>query len=101
MSHYGAYIAGTGSYVPEKRLTNDDLAKVVDIYLRALAANGFEERLAKVEAMANKAAEPRDSTPSEARPMQKLPVNRLKSIEKLHQPARRTFIVQLRPGEGE
>ena len=30
MSHYGAYIAGTGSYVPEKRLTNDDLAKLVE-----------------------------------------------------------------------
>src|ERR1051325_8484629 len=30
MSHYGAYIAGTGSYVPEKRLTNDDLSKLVN-----------------------------------------------------------------------
>src|SRR5689334_19097259 len=30
MSQYGAIIAGTGSFVPEKRLTNDDLAKLVD-----------------------------------------------------------------------
>ena len=30
MSNYGAIIAGTGSYVPEKRLTNDDLSKMVD-----------------------------------------------------------------------
>ncbi|HET6251346.1 MAG TPA: beta-ketoacyl-ACP synthase III [Tepidisphaeraceae bacterium] len=30
MSNFGAIIAGTGSYVPEKRLTNDDLAKMVD-----------------------------------------------------------------------
>ncbi len=30
MTQYAAIIAGTGSYVPEKRLTNDDLAKMVD-----------------------------------------------------------------------
>lgn len=30
MSTYGAIITGTGSYVPEKRLTNHDLAKIVD-----------------------------------------------------------------------
>lgn len=30
MSSFGAIIAGTGSCVPEKRLTNDDLAKMVD-----------------------------------------------------------------------
>src|SRR5215212_8942070 len=30
MPDYGAIIAGTGSFVPEKRLTNDDLAKLVD-----------------------------------------------------------------------
>jgi 3-oxoacyl-[acyl-carrier-protein] synthase III len=30
MSNYSAIIAGTGSYVPEKRLTNDDLSKMVD-----------------------------------------------------------------------
>src|ERR1700753_2601410 len=30
MPEYGAIIAGTGSYVPEKRLTNDDLSKLVD-----------------------------------------------------------------------
>jgi 3-oxoacyl-[acyl-carrier-protein] synthase-3 len=30
MPNYSAIIAGTGSYVPEKRLTNDDLAKMVD-----------------------------------------------------------------------
>ena len=30
MSSYGAIISGTGSYVPEKRLTNADLAKMVD-----------------------------------------------------------------------
>jgi 3-oxoacyl-[acyl-carrier-protein] synthase-3 len=30
MPEYGAIIAGTGSFVPEKRLTNDDLAKLVD-----------------------------------------------------------------------
>jgi len=30
MSNYSAIIAGTGSYLPEKRLTNDDLAKTVD-----------------------------------------------------------------------
>lgn len=30
MSDYGAIIAGTGSYLPERRLTNDDLAKLVD-----------------------------------------------------------------------
>ena len=29
-SPYGAIIAGTGSHVPEKRLTNDDLAKMVE-----------------------------------------------------------------------
>lgn len=29
MSQYGAIIAGTGSHLPEKRLTNDDLAKLV------------------------------------------------------------------------
>src|SRR5450755_1399011 len=30
MPEYGAIIAGTGSFVPEKRLTNDDLSKMVD-----------------------------------------------------------------------
>lgn len=30
MSQYGAIISGTGSYLPEKRLTNDDLSKMVD-----------------------------------------------------------------------
>src|ERR1700679_1629974 len=30
MSNYGAIIAGTGSFLPEKRLTNDDLSKMVD-----------------------------------------------------------------------
>ena len=30
MTHYGANIIGTGSCVPEKRLTNDDLAKMVE-----------------------------------------------------------------------
>jgi 3-oxoacyl-[acyl-carrier-protein] synthase-3 len=30
MNSIGAIIAGTGSYVPEKRLTNDDLSKMVD-----------------------------------------------------------------------
>jgi 3-oxoacyl-[acyl-carrier-protein] synthase-3 len=30
MRNYGAIIAGTGSYVPEKRLTNDDLSRMVD-----------------------------------------------------------------------
>jgi 3-oxoacyl-[acyl-carrier-protein] synthase-3 len=29
-NNYGAIIAGTGSHMPEKRLTNDDLAKIVD-----------------------------------------------------------------------
>src|ERR1700743_496963 len=30
MSNYSAILAGTGSAVPEKRLTNDDLSKIVD-----------------------------------------------------------------------
>ncbi len=30
MSQYGAIIAGTGSYLPEKRLTNEDLSTMVD-----------------------------------------------------------------------
>lgn len=30
MPDYGAIIAGTGSFAPEKRLTNEDLAKLVD-----------------------------------------------------------------------
>src|SRR5271169_4672812 len=30
MSLYGAIIAGTGSALPEKRLTNEDLSKMVD-----------------------------------------------------------------------
>src|SRR5687767_6624073 len=30
MPEYGAIIAGTGSFVPDKRLTNDDLSKMVD-----------------------------------------------------------------------
>jgi 3-oxoacyl-[acyl-carrier-protein] synthase-3 len=30
MTNYGAIIAGTGSSLPEKRLTNEDLAKMVD-----------------------------------------------------------------------
>jgi 3-oxoacyl-[acyl-carrier-protein] synthase-3 len=30
MSQFGAIITGTGSFVPEKRLTNDDLSKMVD-----------------------------------------------------------------------
>ena len=30
MSNYGAIIAGTGSALPERRLTNDDLSKMVD-----------------------------------------------------------------------
>jgi 3-oxoacyl-[acyl-carrier-protein] synthase III len=30
MNNYGAIIAGTGSYVPEKRLTNDELSAMVD-----------------------------------------------------------------------
>src|SRR5918992_4383892 len=30
MSNYGAIIAGTGSALPERRLTNDDLSRMVD-----------------------------------------------------------------------
>ncbi len=30
MPDYGAIIAGTGSYLPERRLNNDDLSKMVD-----------------------------------------------------------------------
>ena len=30
MSTYGAIIAGTGSFLPEKRLTNADLSRMVD-----------------------------------------------------------------------
>jgi 3-oxoacyl-[acyl-carrier-protein] synthase-3 len=30
LTNYSAIITGTGSYVPEKRLTNDDLSKMVD-----------------------------------------------------------------------
>src|SRR5690349_19343344 len=30
MPEYGAVIAGTGSYVPEKRLTNTELSQLVD-----------------------------------------------------------------------
>ena len=30
MSNFGAIIAGTGSFLPERRLTNDDLSKMVD-----------------------------------------------------------------------
>src|SRR5216117_128005 len=30
MANFGAIIAGTGSCLPEKRLTNDELAKMVD-----------------------------------------------------------------------
>jgi 3-oxoacyl-[acyl-carrier-protein] synthase-3 len=30
MANFGSIIAGTGSYVPEKRLTNDDLSKLVE-----------------------------------------------------------------------
>jgi 3-oxoacyl-[acyl-carrier-protein] synthase III len=30
MPHFGAIIAGTGSYVPEGRITNDDLSQLVD-----------------------------------------------------------------------
>src|SRR3954468_2595891 len=30
MPDYGAIIAGTGSYLPEKRITNDDLSKTID-----------------------------------------------------------------------
>ena len=30
MPTYGAIITGTGSALPEKRLTNDDLSKLVD-----------------------------------------------------------------------
>ena len=30
MPEFGAIIAGTGSCLPEKRLTNEDLAKIVD-----------------------------------------------------------------------
>jgi len=30
MPEYGAIIAGTGSYLPEKRLTNEDLSRLVD-----------------------------------------------------------------------
>ena len=30
MTQYGAIIAGTGSYLPEKRLTNEDLSRMVD-----------------------------------------------------------------------
>src|SRR5579864_4349657 len=30
MSQFGSIIAGTGSHVPERRLTNDDLSKMVD-----------------------------------------------------------------------
>jgi 3-oxoacyl-[acyl-carrier-protein] synthase-3 len=30
MTNYGAIIAGTGSFLPEKRLTNDELARMVD-----------------------------------------------------------------------
>jgi 3-oxoacyl-[acyl-carrier-protein] synthase III len=29
-TQYGAIITGTGSALPEKRLTNDDLSKMVD-----------------------------------------------------------------------
>src|SRR5579859_6107254 len=30
MSQYGSIIVGTGSFLPEKRLTNDELSKLVD-----------------------------------------------------------------------
>jgi 3-oxoacyl-[acyl-carrier-protein] synthase-3 len=30
VAEYGAIIAGTGSYLPEKRVTNDDLSKTID-----------------------------------------------------------------------
>src|SRR5581483_3813501 len=30
MSEYGAIIAGTGSFLPEQRLTNSDLSRMVD-----------------------------------------------------------------------
>ena len=30
MPEFGAIIAGTGSFLPERRLTNDELAKTVD-----------------------------------------------------------------------
>src|SRR5438045_725398 len=30
MPEFGAIIAGTGSYLPEKRLTNEDLSKLVE-----------------------------------------------------------------------
>src|SRR5215210_4389560 len=30
MSQFGAIITGTGSHVPERRLTNDDLSKMVE-----------------------------------------------------------------------
>ena len=35
MTSYGAIIAGTGSCLPEKRLTNEDLSKMVDTYAAA------------------------------------------------------------------
>ncbi len=45
MPNVGAIIAGTGSFVPEKRLTNDDLSKMVDTNDQWIAQRtGIRER---------------------------------------------------------
>ena len=68
MSTFGAIIAGTGSCVPEKRLTNDDLSKMVDtndewivqrtgIKERRIAGDGRIDRDARRTAAATQALE--------------------------------------------
>ena len=46
---------GVGDLAPSEAV---DLAKVIDIYLRALATGSFEERLAKLESAAEQGPAP-------------------------------------------
>ena len=49
MSTYGALITGTGSHVPEKRLTNDDLSKYVGHEVQVKGNAADRDATVKVE----------------------------------------------------
>jgi hypothetical protein len=51
---------GTGDLAPSEAV---DLAKVIDIYLQALATGAFEERLAKLESAAEQGPAATGRTP--------------------------------------
>jgi hypothetical protein len=77
-----------------------DIAKVVDIYVRALATQGFEERLAKLEGNPRARANiQRRSRPMPQPPLPPLPSNRLNKLEKTRTRERRVFFIWKDPSD--